>query len=93
MGKQEPLIEDSELPITRAASANQKNVTVNIPRKKPEECPSCLVHKLTHSNGVKDGWIPNKNLQTKEWRTFIDDERQLESNEAKYARFNAAIRL
>ena len=63
------VLEDSGLPINRAASAEQ-NVTnrPNLLREKPEEWPQCLAHKLNiaterktagfHSNTARDWWIP-----------------------------------
>jgi len=51
--------EDSGLPITRPASANQ-NVTNKTSCDKPEGWDLCLPHKLQHSSRAKDLWIPNK---------------------------------
>ena len=42
-----------------AASANH-NVTINIPREKPEEWPLCLPLKLKHNDRAQDSLIPNK---------------------------------
>ena len=55
---------DSGLPITQAASANQK-VTNDIPREKPEEWPPSLAHKLKHRHRAKDWWIPYKTGEKK----------------------------
>ena len=49
-------IEDSGIPVSRAATANQ-NVTINILREKPEEWLPCLPRKLQHSNGAEDDWL------------------------------------
>ena len=41
------------LPVTRATSANQNDVTSDIPRKMPEEWLPRLTHKLKHSDKSK----------------------------------------
>lgn len=56
-------IEDSRLPITFAASANQTNKN-NIQHKKPNEWLPSLAFKLKviHSQRVKDWWMSKKNF-------------------------------
>ena len=57
-------IEDSGIPVSRAATANQ-NVTINILREKPEEWLPCLPRKLQHSNGAEDDWLAESGKKKK----------------------------